>query len=315
MEWVQLAIWIGALGAALFVLVRGADVFIDAARDCGKSLGMSSFAIGVFIVGFGTSLPELASSLAGALGGAPELVVANVVGSNITNILLIIGFMAVLAGRIVIQQELLKTELPLFVISQCLMVAVIIDGAVDRIEALFLLVLFSAYVWYVMVESKNGDGEADHTKRPKLTATTVVLMVLGLAAVLVGAKYTVDMVVNIATLLTIPVGLVTITAVAIGTSLPELFVTLRAIRSKHTELAMGNIFGSNTFNALVVVGIPGLLVPLTVDSVVMQLGLWYMIAASFMIFVIGLSRQVMRWEGLMMLIFFAFFLYKLAMFL
>ncbi len=315
MEWIQLLLWVGALGAALFVLIRGADMFIDAARDCGQALGMSTFAIGVFIVGFGTSLPELASSLAAALQGTTELVVATVVGSNMTNILLIIGVMAVLAGRVVIQQELLKTELPLFVISQCLLVAVVIDGVVDRIEAVFLLVLFAAYVWYVLVEAKNGDGEADAAKLPKLQLMTMVMMALGLAAVLIGAKYTVTMVVNIATALAVPVGLVSITAVAIGTSLPELFVTLRAIRAQHTELAMGNIFGSNTFNALVVVGIPGLLIPLTVDSVVMQLGLWYMIAASFMIFVVGLSRQVMRWEGLMMLIFFTFFLFKLSVFM
>lgn len=315
MELVQLLVWIVGLGVSLFVLVRGADIFIDAARDCGRSLGMSSFAIGVFIIGFGTSLPELASSVAGALSGTTELVVANVVGSNITNILLIIGLMAILAGRVVIQQELLKTELPLFVVAHCIMLAAIIDGLIDRVEALFLLTSFAAYVWYIMVESKNGDGEADHTKRPKLKLMTVAMMVLGLAAVLVGAKFTVDAVVNIATALAIPIGLVTITAVAIGTSLPELFVTLRAVRSKHTELAMGNIFGSNTFNALVVIGIPGVLVPLTVDAVVMQLGLGYMVAASFMIFVIGLSRQVMRWEGLMMLIFFVFFLYKLTAFM
>lgn len=315
MEITQLLIWSLALAAALFVLIRGADIFIDAAQAVGRSLGMSAFAIGIFIVGFGTSLPELASSIAAVLDGASELVVANVVGSNITNILLIVGLMAVLAGKVAIEQDILKTELPLFVIAHCLFVAVIVDGGVTLVEALFLLATFAAYTWYVLVESKRGSTEEEKTNRPKLKPDTLIMLVVGLAAVLVGAKYTVDMAVNIATGFSVPIGLVSITAIAIGTSLPELFVTLRAIRSKHTELAMGNIFGSNTFNALVVAGIPALIAPLVVDTVVLGLGLWFMLAASLMIFVIGLSRQVMRWEGMMMLIFFAFFLTKLSVFI
>lgn len=311
----QLAIWGIALAAALFVLIRGADIFIDAAQTVGRSLGMSAFAIGIFIVGFGTSLPELASSIAGVLDGASELVVANVVGSNITNILLIVGLMAVLAGKVAIEQDILKTELPLFVIAHCLLVAIIVDGGVTLIEGVFLLATFAAYVWYIAVESKRGSTDAERENRPKLKPDTIIMLIVGLAAVLVGAKYTVDMAVNIATGFSVPIGLVSITAIAIGTSLPELFVTLRAIASKHTELAMGNIFGSNTFNALVVTGIPALIAPLVVDTVVLGLGLWFMLAASLMIFVIGLSRQVMRWEGMMMLIFFCFFLMKLSVFI
>jgi len=313
MDWTQLMFWSVALATALFVLIRGADIFITGARNCGASLGMSPFAIGVFIVGFGTSLPELASSVAGALSGSTEIVIANVVGSNITNILLIVGVMALLAGRVVIKQELLMTELPLFVIAQMFLVIVIVDGVVEQTEAGFLIILFTAYVWYVLSGTKNNSMIGD--ERPNFRWRDVLWVVLGLAAVLVGAAYTVEMAVNIATAVAVPIGLVSITAIAIGTSLPELFVTLQAVRSRHTEMAMGNIFGSNTFNALIVTGIPGLLVPLAVDTVVLELGLWFMIAASIMIFVIGLSRQVMRSEGFMMLIFFVFFMYKLAAFI
>ncbi len=313
MDWTQLMFWSAALATALFVLIRGADIFITGARNCGASLGMSPFAIGVFIVGFGTSLPELASSVAGALSGSTEIVIANVVGSNITNILLIVGVMALLAGRVVIKQELLMTELPLFVIAQMFLVIVIVDGVVEQTEAGFLIILFTAYVWYVLSGTKNNSMIGD--ERPNFRWRDVLWVVLGLAAVLVGAAYTVEMAVNIATAVAVPIGLVSITAIAIGTSLPELFVTLQAVRSRHTEMAMGNIFGSNTFNALIVTGIPGLLVPLAVDTVVLELGLWFMIAASIMIFVIGLSRQVMRSEGFMMLIFFVFFMYKLAAFI
>ncbi len=305
--------WGVMLAMSLYVLIKGADIFLDGAKLVGRALGMSAFAIGILIVGFGTSLPELASSIAGVLQGASELVAANVVGSNITNILLIVGLMAVIAGRLAFNQDILKTELPLFVISQAILVAVIADGTVDRIDAGFVLAIFAAYLWYIIVEAKQGNTEDD--KRPKLHPKTLLMMLLGLGAVLVGAHYTVEMAVNIATALTIPVGLVSITAVAIGTSLPELMVGIQSVRKKEMEMAVGNIFGSNTFNALVVLGIPALIAPLTVDTVVLGLGIWFMLAASLMIFVIGLSRQVMRWEGLMMLIFFAYFLTKLAVFL
>jgi cation:H+ antiporter len=308
-----IAQWVVMLAVSLYVLIKGADVFLDGAKQVGRSLGMSTFAIGILIVGFGTSLPELASSIAAVLQGSTELAAANVVGSNVTNILLIIGLGAVVAGRIMFNQDILKTELPLFVISQAILVAVVIDGAVDRIEAGFLLAVFGAYLWYIMVESKQGEREGGDV--PKISPALVLTMLIGLGAVLVGAHYTVEMAVNIATALAVPIGLVSITAVAVGTSLPELMVTLQSVRKRDMEVAVGNIFGSNTFNALVVMGIPALIAPLVVDTVVLGLGLWYMLAASLMIFVIGLSRQVMRWEGLMMLIFFAFFLTKLAVFL
>ncbi len=301
------------LAVSLYVLIKGADVFLDGAKQVGRSLGMSTFAIGILIVGFGTSLPELASSVAAVFQGSTELVAANVIGSNITNILLIIGLGAVIAGRIAFNQDILKTELPLFVISQAILVAVVIDGAVDRVEAGFLLAVFGAYLWYIMVESKSGEKEEG--ERVKISLPLVLTMLIGLGAVLVGAHYTVEMAVNIATALALPIGLVSITAVAVGTSLPELMVTIQSVRKRDMEVAVGNIFGSNTFNALVVMGIPAMIAPLVVDTVVLGLGLWYMIAASLMIFVIGLSRQVMRWEGLMMLIFFVFFLTKLTAFL
>ena len=313
MDIMQLVEWGVLLAVSLYVLIKGADVFLDGAKLVGRSLGMSAFAIGILIVGFGTSLPELASSVAAVLQGATELVAANVVGSNITNILLIVGLMAIVAGRIAFNQDILKTELPLFVISQAILVAVIVDGTVDRIDAGFVLAIFGAYLWYIIVESKQGEEEGE--KRPKLAASTFFMMVLGLAAVLVGAHFTVEMAVNIATMLAVPIGLVSITAIAIGTSLPELMVGIQSVRKRDMELAVGNIFGSNTFNALVVIGIPALIAPLVVDTVVLGLGIWFMLAASLMIFVIGLSRQVMRWEGLMMLIFFGYFLTKLAVFL
>ncbi|MCA9357238.1 calcium/sodium antiporter [Candidatus Nomurabacteria bacterium] len=315
MDIVQLAQWSGILIASLYVLVRGADLFVEGAKKIGASFGMSSFAIGVLIVGLGTSLPELASSLAAVLEGSTEIVIANAVGSNITNILLIVGVMALLGGPVVINKNLLQTELPIFFIATIHFVSSLYDGVIDRVEALLLFGTFCAYMWYLFSSSNKAKEEMEAKDiKGKVTIKDVVFVLLGIGAVLVGAHYTVNMAVNIATGLSVPLGLVSIGAIAIGTSLPELFVSLRAIKNNEVDLAIGNIFGSNAFNILLVVGIPGLISPLEAGEVVMKLGLAILIAASLILFVNGLARQVQRWEGVMMLIFFAFFLVKLVAF-
>ena len=302
---------------ALFILIRGSDLFIVGAKQMGSSLGMSKFAIGVLIVGFGTSLPELASSIAAALNGVTQIVLANVVGSNITNIFLVVGILAAIGGPIAIKRDLIKTELPIFFIATALFLVVAFDGMVDKIEALLLLGVFGAYIWYLFGEAHRED-DVDLTtqgRRQRLEFRSVVFIVLGIAAVLFGAKFTVDNVVEIAGLLSIPLGLISIAAIAIGTSLPELFVSIQALKNGDTELAIGNIFGSNAFNILVVIGIPGIITPLIADEVVMELGLPIFLAASVILFVSGLARQIMRWEGVMLLFFFAFFLIKLSEFI
>jgi len=312
-----MTLWIVYLAIALFALVKGAGIFVTGAKQVGAALGMSKFAIGVLIVGFGTSLPEFASSLAAALDGSTEIVIANVVGSNITNILLVVGMLAVVGGGVVIKRDLLKTELPVFFIATTLFIAIIFDGSVDRIEALLLLGTFFAYVWYLFVDSRKEDPveQIEESSLPKLEPKSIIYIVIGIAAVLVGAHFTVDIVVKIATAFEVPLGLVSIAAIALGTSLPELFVSLRSIKDGEAELAIGNIFGSNAFNMLMVVSVPALITPLVADEVVMGLGIKVLMAASAIFFVTGLAKQVMRWEGLMMLMFFLFFAVKLMDFI
>lgn len=318
MEWMELVKWSVILIVSLYVLVRGADLFVEGAKRIGASFGMSSFAIGVLIVGLGTSLPELASSIAAVMSGATEIVIANAVGSNITNILLIVGVLAIMGGPVLINKNLLKTELPIFFIATIHFVASIYDGEVDQIEALLLVGTLCAYIWYLFSGSDVAKKELEvKNHNGKITVKDVVFVVTGIAAVLIGAHYTVEMAVNIATGLSIPIGLVSIGAIAIGTSLPELFVSLQALKTNETDLAIGNIFGSNAFNILLVVGIPGLISPwisgspLIAGEVVMKLGIWVLVAASLILFVNGLANRVQRWEGIAMVLFFCFFLVKL----
>lgn len=315
---IQIAIWTGILLLAVFALVRGADMFVEGAKHIGAALGMSSFAIGVLIVGFGTSFPELASSFAAVLQNSPELVVANAVGSNITNILLVVGFIVMLGGKILIKRDLIKTELPIFFIATAHFLLMIGDGVVDRIESVLLVGTFAAYIWYLFGEAEEEDKVdlvKDKGRRPQLKANALAFLVLGLGAVLVGAHYSIQMVINLGGALSIPPEIISIFAIALGTSLPELFVAIKSVRSGHGEMAIGSIFGSNAFNILMVVGIPGLFMALPATPVVLSVGLPILVAASAIFFVNGLAKQIMRWEGAMLLLFFAFFVIKLIDFI
>lgn len=312
-----IVIWLVVLFVSLYVLVKGADFFVEGAKHLGAVLGMSSFAIGVIIVGFGTSLPELAAAIAAIFSGETEIVVANAVGSNITNILLVVGILTVFGGRVIIQRDLIKTELPIFFISTTIFISVAFDGMVDRIESILLLGTFFAYIWYLFFEASDTD-RVELTKdgrQPRLKGKSLLLLLGGMIAIFVGAKFSVEAVIAIATSLKVPIELITITAIALGTSLPELFVSIRAIRINQADLAIGNIFGSNVFNILAVVGIPGIIMPLQIGEIVSTLGIPILLAASAIFFVTGLARQIMRWEGIMMLLFYAFFMIKLFAFI
>lgn len=304
----------GLLALALFALVKGADYFIDGSKEAGAAIGLSPFVIGIIVVGFGTSLPELASSLFATLSGSTDFAIATVVGSNVTNILLIAGLLIAIGGRIVVERDLVRTELPIFLIATAALVYVLRDGAIVLVESLLLISTFAAYLWYLMYEARSMDDveTTAATRGKKVSVRAIFSLIGGLVAVMVGAHYTVEAVLGIARALAIPASMITITAVAIGTSLPELAVSLRALMKEGgIDLALGNIFGSNVFNALVVIGIPGLFSTLTLDTTIVSVGIPTMILASAVFFVIGLSRQFLRWQGFVFLAFFFLFLYEI----
>jgi cation:H+ antiporter len=310
----MVAVYVFLLGVALFILVRGADLFVSAARHIGLSAGMSKFSIGVFIVGFGTSIPELASAISAALKGETAIVLANAVGSNVTNILLIMGVLAAIGGKIVVQRDLIKAELPVFFVSIALFFMCVIDGVVDRVESFLLVGTFAAYLWYFFVEAPKEDSVVVLRKHHRNNAAHfrhLFFALLGLIGILVGAHYSVLMVIEIAEAFEAPLGIVSITAIALSTSLPELFVSLRAVRDKEAAIAIGNLFGSNIFNLLIVIGIPGLIVPLMADDTVRVVGIPVLLAASAIIFVHGLAKQILRWEGIMFILFYIVFIIKL----
>jgi len=315
---------------ALFVLVKGADWMLDSAEHLGLRFGLSPFVIGVLLTGIGTSLPELASGIAGVLKGAPEIVVANAVGSNIANILLVMGIAAIVGRKLVITRNLIDLELPLLAISTGLFVFTVLDGVVTQPEAFFLVATYFIYLMYSVLTSEATSSfmtqrERDveerlaeykeklsyYFMRPFLIFKDYLIFVIGIIAVFVGAKFTIDAVINLSELLGIATTVISISAIAFGTSLPELVVSIRSVLKKKYEVAIGNILGSNAFNLLMVVGIPGVAVSLPLNGPTLSLAVPVMALATFLFIISGISKTIYHWEGMMFLIFYAFFILKL----
>lgn len=309
-------LWSIVFIVSLGVLIKGSGLFIKSAEKIGVYLGMKPFVIGVLIVGVGTSLPELVSAFASVIAGATEIVTANAIGSNITNILLVVGILAIVGRKLVITKDLLASEIPLFVVSTALFLGVAYDGEITFIES---VLLFSSYIIYLLYSlfgeediSTVGEEKGKELRKriwPELRV--FIIFFVGLAGLLVGAKYLIDSVIHLSVLLNINSGLIAITAVALGTSLPELFVSLRALLQKKTELAIGNIFGSNAFNILMAVGIPGLFSTLYLDERTLTIGLPILAIVSAIFIINGISKRIYKWEGMMFLIFYIFFILKL----
>ncbi len=321
----EILLWVVIFACATAVMIVGAELFLKNAELIGLQLGFSSFAIGVVIVGFGTSLPELTSSLLAVLANEPSMVIANAIGSNIANILLIGGMLAFIGRSLTIDKDLLSAELPFFVISSALFVVAVRDGAIHASEAVLLVGTLCIYFYYlfseeyssgIVVEAAKEEIQQERHGFLQLVhhysvLKPYLLLIIGLAGLILGAKYVVDTIIEGATLLSIAPDVITISALALGTSLPELVVSIKSLRANKLSIAIGNIFGSNAFNILVAVGIPGLFATLPLDTVTFTVGYPVLLASSVILLVVGLARKLYRWEGLMFFMLYFFFMMKI----
>ncbi|MFC1615136.1 calcium/sodium antiporter [Patescibacteria group bacterium] len=326
----EIFIWVLVFVVSLTALVKGSHWFLNGAERLGIRLGFSPFVIGALIVGIGTSLPELMSAFSAIIQGVPEIVVANATGSNIANILLVLGIVAIMGRRLEVTRSLIDLELPLFAISTVLFLGIVYDGQVLQIESMLLFITYLIYFIYSLAGGKEKASTvvAEKSKELQEFAETErwglinilrkvnhfrdqILFVVGLVAVLVGAKYLIDSVIQLSALLEIAPGIISISAIAIGTSLPELTVSGRAVLQGKSEVAVGNILGSNAFNALFVVSLPGLFGTLPVDPITLSIGIPIMALATFLFIIVGISRRIYHWEGMMFLVLYSFFLFKI----
>jgi cation:H+ antiporter len=238
----------------LGLLVAGGDVLVRSAASLASRLGVSPLVIGLTVVAFGTSAPELAATLVSSLQGAPDIGIGNVVGSNVANVGLILGLSAIVAS-IAANEAFLRRDLPIAIAAMVVLVPLTLDGMLGRWDGLALLTLLAAYLAYLM----RSDGAALKSEAPEEASgplwRTVGGALLGLGLLLGGAEATVRGAVDIATALGVPERVIGLTLVAFGTSLPELASAVAAAARRQGDMILGNIAGSNIFNVLAVLGV------------------------------------------------------------
>lgn len=295
----EVAFWLGVFIVSIMVLLKSSDFFIALSEKVSLSLGIAPFIIGVTIVALGTSLPELVTSIAAVLSNKTEIVVSNVVGSNIANTLLVMGSMAVFGRRINLSYKLNLFDALALLGSAVFLAIAIYDRQFGLAEAILCLTFLVIYVVY-MVWSGQDDLPDGETK-PKLDWYVFPALLLSVVFIWFSADYNVEAIIKLAELFNIGTEVITLSAVALGTSLPELFVSVTAIRRGNADIAVGNILGSNVFNIFAVMGIPSLFGTLAISEVIVSFSLPIMLLGTVLYYIIVLSKKIRLWQGVILL--------------
>lgn len=319
----EILFWAAVFVVSLMVLIKSSDSFTDAAEEIGLFFKLPPFLIGVTIVALGTSLPELISSLFALFGGNSEIVSGNVVGSNITNICLVLGMAAVVGRKMKLEYEIINVDLPLLISSAFILAITIFDGEFTFWEAVLCLVGIVIYFVRIVSSEKKGKKAKEEGKKlekylkeelhwtKQLPIKEVVILFVSGVFIFFSAKYTVDSAVKISELINIGAEIIAASIIALGTSLPELAVSLTAAKKGKAEIAVGNILGSNIFNALGVMGITGLFGTLLISESIILFGLPLMIITTFVVLFVTQDKEVTRWEGYFLLLFYVFYIGKI----
>lgn len=285
---------------ALAAIVCGANYLVDGSVSIAKRFGVSDFIVGATIVGIGTSMPELVVSLAGALKGNPDVAIGNVVGSNVFNVLGILGLTALFAP-VAVDRKNLRFEIP-YCLSVSILLTVLASDGISHLDGLVLLVCFVAFLWFSMGRGKSaptfeGTSVVNHTT----LWLPVAKVTGGLFVLVMGSNFFVDSAVQIAHSLGVEDAFISLTLIACGTSLPELAASVAAALKKNTQMAIGNIVGSNVFNITGILGLSSLAIPLTASGVTM-IDYVVMTAASVLLLLFGVKGGIGRIGGAFMFV-------------
>lgn len=290
MDFITLGIQIFLLILGFVLLIKGSDFFVDGSSNIASILKIPTLIVGLTIVALGTSAPEAAVSITSSLTGSNALAVSNVIGSNLFNILLIIGLCALL-NELEIEQKVLKTDLPFLVfVTLIISVIIIIGWSISQIEGIILLIIMVLYISYLIFSTKH-EKEAKIVEKPKMgLPRSIVYIVGGIAGIAIGADFVVDSASYIAMAFGMSETLVGLTIVAIGTSLPELVTSITALKKGETELIIGNVIGSNLFNILFVLGASSAISPITVNpNMLLDIGL--MLGVTILCFIFAKTQD------------------------
>lgn len=289
-----------------YLLIQGADKLIRGATSLGKRLKVSDMAIGLTVVAFGTSLPELTVNVFGSLSGNTGIVLGNIIGSNIANVFLILGAAALVRPLVVTDQTVWK-EIPMALLAGIVLVAMVSDQIIsghgfsmlDRVDGIVLLCFFAIFLSYVSSMIKNANFPEEKSEELLSLPQTYLSISLGLLGLVIGGKLVVNGAVDIAQLFGISETVIGLTIVAIGTSLPELVTSLLAAYRGNANIAVGNIVGSNIFNIFFILGVSALIAQIPVGTVsFLDEGMLLLSGALlFAIMFIGKRFELERWQG------------------
>ena len=282
---------------SLLVLAWSADKFVDGSCGLARVLGVSPFLIGMLIVGFGTSAPEMLVSAVSAFEGSPDIALGNAYGSNITNVLLILG-VAAIVNPIEVDFSVVKKELPFLAGTLVLTLVLILDGFISRINAITMLVLFIPIMVISSLGKKEETSEEENKKEslPK----SIFWIIFGLALLVGSSRALVWAAKDIAIALGVSELIIGLTIVALGTSLPELAASVSAARKNEHGVAFGNVVGSNLFNTMCVVGIAGSITPITVNPKILTRDLPATAIVTLFLFIFGIRRKIDRVSGVLL---------------
>lgn len=293
----------------LVLLVKGADFFVEGSSSIAKRLNIPSMVIGLTLVAFGTSAPELAVSVSGSLNQANGIVFGNVVGSNIVNILFILGISAFITP-ISIKSKTIFKEMPFAILTTVALMLMVMDGLINgdpisvisRSEGWTLLLFFAIYLYSMVEISIMGKEESEEEILVMPIPKSILFTIGGLAAVIIGANLVVNAATEIATQLGLSDTIIGLTVVAIGTSLPELITSVVAAKKGENDIAVGNIVGSCIFNVLLVMGISGIIFPIDIAAE-NYADLWILLAAMVVVVpMMYTSKKISRVEGVLMML-------------
>lgn len=310
-----------AICIGLVVLLWSADRFVDGAAVMARHYGMPPLLIGMLVIGFGTSAPEIVVSGLASWQGNPGLALGNGFGSNIANVALILGFTAVLSP-IAVHSQVLKKELPLLVVATLVVGYLMIDLEISRLDGWLMLVVFFLIIGFAIYQAlkKSKDDEytaeieAELAEKEMTILKAILWVVIGLILLTISSRFLVWGAVNVAEFFNVSDLVIGLTIIALGTSLPELAASISAVRKNEHDLAIGNVIGSNLFNTLVVIGLAGAIHPMQVESFVLYRDWVVMFALTLSLFVLGYGvlgrRRINRIEGgLLLVVYFVYGFY------
>lgn len=271
-------------------LIKGSDFFVDGASSIASLLKIPTIIVGLTIVALGTSAPEAAVSITSSLAGSNAMAVSNVIGSNLFNMLMVIGISALL-GELLMEKETLNKDLPFLVgITLLWAIFIVIGWDITNVEGIILLIIMVAYIAYLVYNARKS-SDANKVEKPKLTLPkSIIFMIIGLIGIVLGGDLVVDSASYIAMALGMSETLVGLTIVAVGTSLPELATSLTALKKGENQLVIGNVIGSNIFNILFVLGASSAISRIPLDSS-MLIDVVFMFAVTVLCFIFGKTQE------------------------